>query len=214
MTEDGSFTVQIREIPKTGGAKLEYRSWNARTSRPSWVEERGYEFIQTGRLEVTLLGVRGYGGATYRDARTHQVYHRLGVFFYDLEVARLYRAHASRERERAKQERARAWEAAMQKAKARFREDARLDHIRALGDAARRAEEARTFARAAQAAITSLDGDAQVEAQAALELFVLRSDDKDPLRHPELFVSSIPEPTSEELKPYLGRWSPYSPGGG
>lgn len=101
-TGGGVYTVKIREIPGRGAKRIEPRRWGQPKTEPAWLDDRGWEFISTGRLELLVDGPGTYGGDHYRDGKFVAVEDKLPQLFQSFDIYRL-KAEAS-ERERQKEE--------------------------------------------------------------------------------------------------------------
>jgi hypothetical protein len=208
-TPRGIYTVLVREMPGPGGAKKEYR-WGSRASGPAWLNNRAWEFISTGRLELIIDGEgTKYDGDRYRDAKKLTVEDKLPEVFRSLEIYRLRGEWQDQERQREAAERHTRWEAAMQQAHRRYEAHTRWEHFTQLSVGWHAARQHHEFLSAARRAADGLDEPLREQALTQLALVADQLHDSDPIQHPELLIPQISKPTPEDLKPYLGGWSPY-----
>ncbi|MBP2322654.1 hypothetical protein JOF56_003039 [Kibdelosporangium banguiense] len=97
-------------------------------------------------------------------------------------------------------------EAAMATARFRFAEDVKIKALTEQVDGWEQAARIRAYCDALQAA----QADANSDVTAWIEWARTYADRIDPLRR-HTFQPGISEPRPQDLKPYLGRWSPYGP---
>lgn len=206
--------MQIREMPKPGGKKFNFYDSDDRYDRqahdkikrlPAWQQNRNYWFIPSGRLELRLAPAgHGFDGLKWAETRTRTLEDRLGEVFKHVEVTRLEQEAAAHRAEVAKEQRATLWEAAMETARQRFREHQEeallIDRARAW----RTHQDVVAFVedlRAREPEATDLRRWVAIGDTVARRL--------DP--YAGLAEPQLPEPTLEELKPFLHGWSPYGP---
>ncbi|WP_148061415.1 hypothetical protein [Frigoribacterium sp. PhB160] len=117
--QDHNFPIAVREISGTGGAKLEYP---AKYKQPAWVQNRGYEFVSTGKLELRIDGPgTPYQGQKLRETRQRSIEDILPEVFVTIEVGGQDARRAEKQRQVRLLERQSRWEAAMDAAKAKHR---------------------------------------------------------------------------------------------
>jgi hypothetical protein len=210
-TPAGIFSVQVREMPGRGAKHFESR-WNERKTMPAWIETRGWEFISTGKFELIIDGPgTRYGGDRYRDAKTVTVENKLPEVFGSFEIYRLQDEWRERERQRETAEQQRKWEAAMEHAKRRYAEHARWEHFKERSREWRAMRQHREFLEAARSVVVDLDRPERAELFAQLDLAERTLEKIDAIQHLELLVPKVPDPTPDDLKPFLDGWSPYLP---
>lgn len=209
VTKQGEYSVEIKEIPGTGGAKRGYYS-DYPKSTPRWISQRQTDFISTGRLDLVLDGPRTpYQGEHFRDARRTTVEDKLPDVFARLDTYALEANWAEQERIRVKAERQVRWEAAMVKAKEDYARHDRWEHFKALAKTSEKLRAYRSFMESAENAAMTLPMGEQVGTTTYLSEMRSIIDKLDPLATPTLIVPEVPEPKPEDLKPFLGGWSPY-----
>ncbi|WP_460530400.1 hypothetical protein [Humibacter ginsengiterrae] len=210
ILDHGDYSITIKEIPGAGGAKRETRDYSGHT--PIWLNRRQTEFISTGRLELVVEGpLASYQGEHFRDAKAKTVEDKLPDVFVQLQVFELKAEWQEQERRRQEAERRRRWEAAVAEAKAEFAEHARWEHFKMLAKDHERLNGYRKFLAEAQDALASAHGTERAAGLAYLAEMKTVIDDLDPISSPELLIPRTPEPTAEELRPFLSGWSPYGP---
>ncbi|MDX2375629.1 hypothetical protein M4I32_02305 [Microbacterium sp. LRZ72] len=211
VTSDGDYSVEIREIPGTGGAKRDY-SYSPPKGTPTWIWRRNTEFVSTGRLELILDGRRTpYQGQHFRDAKATRVEDKLGDVFAALERYEIEAGWAEERRVREGAERRRRWEAALENAKREFAWQARWDHFSRMVAQQDDLKRRRVFLDAAVAAAETLAGEEHTAVLTYLDEMHRAVDKIDPLAEPKLIVPEVPTPTEAELAPLMKGWSPYGP---
>lgn len=207
VTKQGEYSIEIKEIPGTGGAKRGYPK-----STPRWISQRQTDFISTGRLELILDGPRTpYQGEHFRDVRSTTVEEKLPDVFARLDTYALEAEWAEQEIIRKKAERQAQWESAMVKAKEDYARHARWDHFKTLAKTSEKLQGYRSFLESAETMATTLPTEAQASAVEYLDEMRETLDSLDPLTTPNLIVPAMIEPKPEDLKPFLGAWSPHGP---
>ncbi|HEY3545485.1 MAG TPA: hypothetical protein VGK17_05270 [Propionicimonas sp.] len=213
-TTAGDYQVRVREQPAKG-AKRQTPSYgwrDARPQRPRWLEVRQNEFMSTGLLELVVEGPGlAYDGYRIGDSSTMTVEERLPRLFRKLEIARLEHEVAAQDREREAGDRRRRWEAAMAEARDRYDERARWDSFVQLSREWDEVQRHREFLAAARAAVAAVDGPAQVDLGSHLAFVELKLAALDPLADVDRLLPEVSDPKPEDLKPFLGGWSPDGP---
>lgn len=211
-TPAGVYSIQIKEIPRPGARKVEIRRWNERKTKPAWIESRGWEFTSTGKLELIVRGPGGaYDGDHYRDAKTVKVEDKLSEMFRSFEIHGLRADWQEQQRERQKAERRRGWEAAMASAKEQYFEHARWEHFTERSRAWAAINQHRGFLHAAKEAAESNSTENHDAIWQYLDHAERTLDALDPIRQLSSLVPEVPEPNPDDLKPFLGSWSPHDP---
>jgi len=213
-TPAGNYSVKVKELPGRGGQQLAPRRWNERKTKPCWVENRGWEFIPSGRLDLIVDGPgTPYDGDHYRDVKTIKVEDRLPEVFRSFEIYQLRAAWKERERQREAEERRSRWEAAMSEARRRYDQDVRWQHFERAEKEWQRLTRQREFLSLARAAAHDVNPSVREALDAQLDLVADILSRADPLQNPEVLVPHLAEPGPEDLKPYLHGWSPLGPDG-
>ncbi|MDQ4212527.1 hypothetical protein [Microbacterium capsulatum] len=208
-TASGEYSIEIKEIPGKGGAKRGYYG-DYPKSTPRWINQRQTDFISTGRFELILDGPRTpYQGEHFRDSGSTTVEHKLPGLFARLDTYALEAEWAEKERIREKAGRQRQWEAAMIKARSEYAQAARWVHFTTLAKESEKLRRYRDFLAAATEAASALPSEAQTATADYLSEIRSIIDGRDPMATPSLILPEVSEPTLEQLKPFLGRWSPY-----
>lgn len=209
----GTYTVRIQEVYAPSTTPVPRRYWNQRSTRAAWLDDRQFEFVSTGILELVVEGPgMGYsGGYRIRDSATMTLDERLPRVFRRIELHRLEAEHQAQEQERAAAERRRRWDAAMAAAKARYDEQARWEAFEESSSEWHAIRRHREFLVAARQAVTTVDGPRRDALLAHLDFAERRLDAADPVRSPDLLLPRIREPQPDDLKPYLDGWSPHGP---
>lgn len=207
-----SYPIDISEekVPVRGSWEEQerYRK-NDYYTRQLGIEPRigRYDKEATGRLTLSLS--RGYNRhgrqSSWGDRRSWKLEDKLPDVLREIEVRAVEDDHAAAERRRNEEERQLQWAAAMERAQVRFDEAEREKVLRSQIGAW---QEAQLFERYLRE-LTEAHGD-DPEAAEWIEwvgAFVTRLS---PLTHPAR-MPEVAEPGPEDLKPFLGGWSPYGP---
>ncbi|MFK0042421.1 hypothetical protein ACIQTW_21505 [Paenarthrobacter sp. NPDC090517] len=209
-TTAGVYSVKIKEISGPGTSKTRPRRWDEPKTKPAWVEARGWEFVGTGKLELIVNGPETpYNGAQYRDTKSGTVEDKLPDLIRSLEIYQLRTASKEQKRQREKEERHHRWETAMASAKEQYSEHVRWEHFKENSRTWAAIKQHRSFLDAARVAAESYTGGDSDAILQQLDQAGQTLDTIDPLRDLSLILPKVPEPTPEDLKPFLGSWSPY-----
>jgi hypothetical protein len=160
----------------------------------------------TGELNLAVLGYTDRQ-ASWGDRQRWNLEDRLGQALRELETQAAEAEERRLQREREQAERQRQWEAAMEAATRRFIADQRQKVLEQGVQAWEAADAIRSYCDAVEARHGAEAVASDPTAGAWLQLARSRADEAQSLpRMP-------PEPaiTPEDLKPYLGGWSPYGP---
>lgn len=175
---------------------------------------RGHECAVTVREKDDLLRVvlpAEYSGRrVWSDGVRAAVEDKLGDLLANIE-ARAEEAEQRRlEWERRQEERRQAWERAMESARERFIDDHRASVLRDQVAAWRLAAEIRAFCSAAQTVSPSTSASGAQEAEEWLAWATAYADAIDPLGG-SLSMPESPDPSPDDLRPYVHGWNPYGP---
>ncbi|WP_020013346.1 hypothetical protein [Promicromonospora sukumoe] len=213
-TPAGVYSIQVKEIAGKGGQKTARRGWNERKVDPAWIENRGWEFISTGKLELIVRGPgSAYGGDHYRDAKTITVEDRLPELLRSFEVHKLRADWQEQERNREKADRRQRWERAMALAKEEYFAHARWEHFKERSREWQAINQHRGFLKSARAGLGQYEGEDRDLIEQQLDEAEQTIDTLDSIRHPARIVPNVPEPKAEDLKPFLHGWSVHGPDG-
>ncbi len=166
--------------------------------------------VPSGRLVLEIPHAWNYSGRRRRwaDRARWTLEDKLGDVLVELEA----RARVDEERQRAQREeeayRREQWEAAVARARAQFAEDVRVKALDEQLLAVDRAAKIRAYCVAVEATLAGGDSDDELVGWIAWARQY--ADRIDPLIR-GVHVPEIPQPKPYDLKPYLGRWSPYEP---
>jgi len=165
---DHHFSIAVREMSGAGGAKLEYP---AKHKQPRWVQNRGYEFVPTGKFELRIDGPgTPFQGQKLRETRHRSLEDILPEVFVTIEVAGREMTRAAEQRQRDLLARQAAWDVAIEKAKEQHRDDQIRKVIAAKADEWKRDQDLRSF-------LTSLHErmpDMNQESRAAAQIWLSR----------------------------------------
>lgn len=179
-----------------------------------WQRITEYEPVPTGRLELILLPRTGdrLGQHRWADRKRWSLEDKLPQALEEI-LQRGQAAERDRlDRQRAKIERRRRWGAAMRQARADYIEHRCAAHLHRQLEHWREAQEINAFCDAVQHQ-AEREPDPQQAASMRAWIAWARAHARhiDPL-HADLGVPDVPEPTAEDLRPFLHGWSPYGPG--
>lgn len=168
-----------------------------------------YDKEGTGRLTLTLgHGYNRHGRqSSWGDRRSWKLEDKLPDVLREIEVRAVEDDHAEAERRRQEEERQQQWQVAMARAKARYVESEREKALRSEIGAWR---EAQLFERYLHE-LEKMHGNDPEAAEwiGWVGGFIARLN---PLSPPAR-MPDVAEPQPDELKPFLGGWSPYGPRG-
>jgi hypothetical protein len=168
-----------------------------------------YDSDATGRLTLALDGGSGREGrvGSWGDRKSWKLEEKVGELLREIEIRAVEDDERAEEARRKSEELQQQWEAAMERAKARFVESYRGKVLRAHVSAWQEAKELSIYL----ASLEEAHGD-EPEAAESIEWvrgFITRLD---PLNR----AQTMPEPAeigADDLKPFLGGLSPYGPRG-
>jgi hypothetical protein len=177
---------------------LRFDAWDVGRIEP-------YDKGATGELDLSIL-TYGPRQTRWGDRKRWSLEDRLPQVLRELETLAEEAEERRIAREREEAERQRAWEAAMAAAKERAIEHYHLETLRRRAGAWREADEIRIYCDAVEAR----HGEAlNVDTEAARWLRFARQHADKLQRLPQM--PTDPELKVEDLKPFLGGWSPYGP---
>ncbi|SDP90853.1 hypothetical protein SAMN04487905_112186 [Actinopolyspora xinjiangensis] len=160
--------------------------------------------MPSGKLVMRVSGTWRFGAQQrWTDRKRWSLEDRLGDVLAAVEDMASEKAERKRANEEEVAARQRAWEDAMAAARGAFLRDNRVKALTKQLDGWEQADRIRAFVLAARR-----KGQAD---NAWLEWAESYADEIDPLTGPVEAPDDV-EPKSEDLRPYLGRWSPYGPG--
>jgi hypothetical protein len=165
-----------------------------------------YRYESTGRLEIHRSHP-GYRTRLAADRTRWTLEDRLGHVLEAVEIYAAERAAQQLAEEHRRAQRREAWESAIEQAKARLVESARLAVLDEQLRARRLAGDIRAFVADAAACPDPVSA---THRDRWLSWLTTYADGIDPRLHP-LDVPDAPEPTPQALLPFLDGWSPYGP---
>lgn len=174
-----------------------------------WVppSQASYETGATGRLTFSLVGYSNSGRPqSWSDRKSWSLDEKLPELLREIEVRAVEARARKLEEERKAAERRRAWEAAMERARAQFLQQRRAEALARQIELWRRANDIREYCAAVE--------ETHPESPAGAEWITWArgySDRIDPLTYPPAMPADPEEISPDDLKPYLGRWNPYGP---
>lgn len=209
----GTYAIRIQEVSAPSTTPVPRRAWNQRSTRAAWLDDRQFEFVSSGILELIVEGPgMGYsGGYRIRDSATMTLDERLPRVFRRIELERLEAEHRAEEQEREAADRRRRWETAMAAARTRYDEQARWEAFAESSSEWHAIRRHREFLAAAREAAGALDSPYSDGLASHFDFAERKLDQADPLVNPELLLPRVRSPKPDDLKPYLDGWSPHGP---
>ncbi|MEU5676991.1 hypothetical protein [Streptomyces rochei] len=183
----------------------------AEAKKYSWIRIPRFDYTPSERLRLVLNGGQPHRASEWADTPGRLLEDQLAEIAQEVTL----RGEAAERRrldelEAARQKRIR-WEAAMDRARAQYAEAYRVRHFEAQEAAWRHATRLAEYVSVARRRVETLPpGQARTEAEAWITWAVATAERLDPLNTPPR-MPDIPEPRADDLKPFLGHWSPYGP---
>lgn len=214
---DGHISIEAREntetirITEEGlGSRAHWeqsnRTWDRWSGEYKTPPISGYEEGATGRLEIEIVGYGGGGRQSkWGDRRSWTLEEKLPEVLREIELRAVEVEERRSEAERLAAERKLQWEVAMEEAKRRWFEAYRGQVLAKQAEAWRNAENVRAYVDAMAESVASKEAEEWVAWSRSYAETV------DPLRdgvRPPEPPDSVP---LQDLKPFLGGWSPYGP---
>ncbi|MFB8396249.1 hypothetical protein [Streptomyces yangpuensis] len=163
------------------------------------------------RLRLVLSGGQPHRAGEWTDAPGRPLEEQLAEIAQEVTL----RGEAAERRrldeiEAARQKRIR-WEAAMEEARVQYAEAYRVRCFEAQEAAWRHATRLTEYVSAVRTRVETMPaGQARTEAEAWISWAAAAVERLDPLSTPPR-LPDIPEPRADDLRPFLGHWSPYGP---
>lgn len=202
-----TFTVSVTEPTK----RVEHQPTPAelrQAEKYSWTTYPKYDYVPAGLLKVEVGGgpaVRK-GAWTDRDGSLTD----LAQILQEIELRTAYAKARRLERERQDREKRQRWEKAMDVGRQRYDEHHRASVLYKQLGSWRRAQELDRYLDAMRARAQTLPAEQHHDARQWIAWALRHREAIDPLSG-TLAMPPIPDPKPEDLKSYLGGWSPYGP---
>ncbi|WP_306324426.1 hypothetical protein [Streptomyces venezuelae] len=183
----------------------------AEAKKNSWIRIPRYDYTPSERLRFVLSGGQPHRASEWADTPTRSLEDQLAEIAQEVTL----RGEAAERRrldeiEAARQKRIR-WEAAMEEARVQYAEAYRVRHFEAQETAWRHATRLAEYVSAVRTRVETMPpGQARTEAEAWIDWAAARVERLNPLSTPPR-LPDIPEPRADDLRPFLGHWSPYGP---
>ncbi|MFK4692738.1 hypothetical protein RKD22_005673 [Streptomyces pristinaespiralis] len=183
----------------------------AAAKKDSWVRIPRFDRTPSERLRFVLTGGQPHRASEWSDTPGRPLEDQLAEIAQEVTL----RGEAAERRrqdeiEAARQKRIR-WEAAMEEARIRYAEAYRVRHFEAQEAAWRHATRLTEYVSAVRTRVeTMLPGQARTDAEAWIRWAAATVERLDPLTSPPR-LPDAPEPRADDLRPFLGHWSPYGP---
>ncbi|WP_229860815.1 hypothetical protein [Streptomyces litmocidini] len=183
----------------------------AEAKKNSWIKIPRFDYTPSERLRFVLNGGQPHRASEWSDAPGRSLEDQLAEIAQEVTL-RGEAAERKRldEIEAARQKRIR-WEAAMEEARIQYAEAYRFRHFEAQEAAWRHATELAEYVSAVRTRVEAMPpGQTRTEAETWIAWAATRVERLDPLNTPPR-LPHIPEPRADDLRPFLGHWSPYGP---
>ncbi|WP_229867055.1 hypothetical protein [Streptomyces gelaticus] len=177
----------------------------------SWVRIPRFDHTPSERLRFVLSGGQPHRASESADTPGHSLEEQLAEISQEVTL----RGEAAERRrqdeiEAARQKRIR-WEAAMEEARIRYAEAYCIRHLEAQEAAWRHATGLTEYVSAVRVRVEAMPpGQARTDAEAWISWAATTVERLDPLSSPPR-LPDVPEPRADDLRPFLGHWSPYGP---
>lgn len=175
-------------------------------ARYSWIRVPEWDPIPSGRVQLKV-GHTIYDPRLTGDRTRWKLEDRLALALHKIETLAAEAEQQRLDAEAREAERRRAYEAAVERARDRYREAKRAEHLHAQVDQWRRADEIRAFIAHVRATAGS-HGHALDDGW--LEWAARYADSLDPTQSP-VVGPVVADPEPGQLQPFLDGWSPYGP---
>lgn len=212
VIDEFSYRLRIREQGTRGRRTVS--SWPQRARMPLWQQDQKSSLLPIAELRITLeKGSRREGRqAEFRDAKRATLEEQLPDVLRELEIRAAEDSWRRLQEQRQAQDKSRHWERVMDQARHDFRQAQLAAVLREQLKNWRLGQELDAYLAAMEASIPGIVGERQQ--MAATEWLTWAREYRrsvDPLANP-LAMLTVPEPTPEDLKPFLQGWNPYGPG--
>ncbi|SED95274.1 hypothetical protein SAMN05216533_1012 [Streptomyces sp. Ag109_O5-10] len=183
----------------------------ADAKKHSWVRIPRFDYTSSERLRIILSGGQPHRASEWADAPGRALEEQLAEIAQEVTL----RGEAAERRrqdeaEAARQKRIR-WEAAMEQARIRYAEAYRVRHLEAQESAWRHATQLTQYVSTVRTRVEAMPpGQARTDAEEWISWAAATVERLDPLNTPPR-LPDIPKPQADDLKPFLGHWSPYGP---
>lgn len=204
----------LAQFPK-GNLESKAGHWNGKeladAQKNSWIRIPRFDYTPSERLRFVLSGGQPHRASDWSDAPGHPLENQLAEIAQEVTL----RGEAAERRRRdeieaARQKRIR-WEAAMEGARVQYAEAYRFRHFEAQEAAWRHATGLTEYLSAVRTQVEAMTpGQTRTEAEAWISWAASTVERLDPFHTPPR-LPDIPEPRADDLRPFLGHWSPYSP---
>ncbi|MFJ8697678.1 hypothetical protein [Streptomyces ardesiacus] len=183
----------------------------ADAKKHSWVRIPRFDYTPSERLRFIISGGQPHRASEWADTPGRPLEEQLAEIAQEVTL----RGEAAERRRRDEAEAARQkrirWEAAMEQARIRYAEAYRVRHLESQEAAWRHATRLIEYVSAVRTRVEAMPpGQTRIEAEAWISWAASTVERLDPLHTPPR-LPDIPEPRADDLKPFLGRWSPYGP---
>lgn len=183
----------------------------AEAKKASWVRIPRFDYTPSERLRFVLSGGQPHRASEWSDTPGRPLEDQLAEIAQEVTL-RGEAAERTRldEIEAARQKRIH-WEAAIEEARIQYAEAYRVRHFEAQEAAWRHATQLTEYLSAVRTRVDAMpSGQARTEAEAWISWAAATVQRLDPVNTPPR-LPDIPEPRPDDLKPFLGHWSPYGP---
>ncbi|MGA4839107.1 hypothetical protein [Streptomyces sp. G45] len=177
----------------------------------SWMRIPRFDYTPSNRLRFILRGGSPHRASEWADLPDRPLEDQLAEIAQEVGLRGEAAERKRRADQQAREERQRRWEAAMHEARAAYAHAYRVKYLGEQADAWHQAKRLTEYVTAVRNQVTSLPpGQERTEIEAWLAFADAHLQHlADSASAPKL--PSPPEPSGDDLKPFLGHWSPYGP---
>ncbi|MFD7695593.1 hypothetical protein [Streptomyces sp. NPDC059805] len=183
----------------------------AEAKKHSWVRIPRFDYTPSERLRFIVSGGQPHRASEWADAPGRPLEEQLAEIAQEVTLrGEAAERRRQEEAEAARQKRIR-WETAMEQARIRYAEAYRVRHLEAQEAAWHHAIRLTEYVSAVRTRVEAMPpGQTRTEAEAWISWAAATVERLDPLNTPPR-LPDIPNPRADDLKPFLGHWSPYGP---
>ncbi|WP_371655205.1 MULTISPECIES: hypothetical protein [unclassified Streptomyces] len=177
----------------------------------SWMRIARFDYTPSNRLRFILRGGNPHRASEWADLPDRPLEDQLAEIAQEVDLRGEAAERKRRADQQTREEQQRRWEASMQEARAAYAHAYRVNHLGEQADAWHQAKRLTDYVTAVRDHATSLPpGQERTEIEAWLAFADAHLQHlTDSASAPKL--PSPPKPSGDDLKPFLGHWSPYGP---
>ena len=202
--EDVIYFLRVQELCAPNAPRRDPAMVGKAARGPRWLAERAREFVGTGLLQVAI---RSDGDdscrRTAKDTTTSSLEEKIPSVLNEFVAALDRRRKQRKQREE--------WEGVKERARQRYDFDRMMALIDRQAEQYQAMAKRREFLSALERAMDRYTGADRDEVGQRIAMLRRRIEAEDPGLHPELLDVTVPDPTDEQLEPYMEGWSAEGP---